>query len=74
MMSQNLEEIIETAFEDRANDHRRYGGRDRDAVESVLDGLDQGKLRVVERIPGEAGPRPGAPINGSRRPSCSRSG
>ena len=54
-MSQNLEKIIETAFEERAAINSATQGVVRDAVEAVLDGLDQGILRVVERIEGAAG-------------------
>jgi 2,3,4,5-tetrahydropyridine-2,6-dicarboxylate N-succinyltransferase len=55
MMSQTLEEIIETAFEARATITPATKGDVRDAVEAVLDGLGQGKLRVVERVPGATG-------------------
>ena len=54
-MSQTLEEIIEKAFEDRAAVSAKTTGEIRDAVEAVLAGLDQGKLRVVERIAGATG-------------------
>ena len=54
-MSQNLENIIETAFEARATMSAATTGEVRDAVEAVLDGLDQGKLRVVEKVPGAVG-------------------
>jgi 2,3,4,5-tetrahydropyridine-2-carboxylate N-succinyltransferase len=54
-MSQNLEKIIETAFEARAQVNAATQGEIREAVEAVLDGLDHGKLRVVERVPGETG-------------------
>ncbi len=54
-MSQTLEEIIERAFESRGTITASTTGEVRDAVEAVLTGLDQGKLRVVERVPGAAG-------------------
>ncbi len=54
-MSQNLEKIIETAFDARATINAATQGEVRDAVEAVLDGLDGGKLRVVEKIPGVTG-------------------
>ncbi|MEW6435713.1 MAG: 2,3,4,5-tetrahydropyridine-2,6-dicarboxylate N-succinyltransferase [Pseudomonadota bacterium] len=54
-MSQNLEKIIETAFDARGSINAATTGEIRDAVEAVLDGLDHGKLRVVERVPGAEG-------------------
>jgi 2,3,4,5-tetrahydropyridine-2-carboxylate N-succinyltransferase len=54
-MGQNLEATIEQGFEDRAAINAATKGEVRDAVDAVLDGLDQGKLRVVEKIPGATG-------------------
>jgi 2,3,4,5-tetrahydropyridine-2-carboxylate N-succinyltransferase len=51
-----LENIITTAFEDRANIDASTQGDIRHAVESALRLLDAGKLRVAEKIPGETGP------------------
>jgi 2,3,4,5-tetrahydropyridine-2,6-dicarboxylate N-succinyltransferase len=54
-MSQSLEATIEKAFEERAAINAATQGEVRDAVDAVLDGLDHGKLRVVEKIPGATG-------------------
>jgi 2,3,4,5-tetrahydropyridine-2-carboxylate N-succinyltransferase len=51
-----LENIITTAFEDRANIDASTQGDIRHAVESALRLLDSGKLRVAEKISGETGP------------------
>lgn len=51
-----LENIITTAFEDRANIDASTQGDIRHAVESALRLLDSGKLRVAEKIAGETGP------------------
>jgi 2,3,4,5-tetrahydropyridine-2,6-dicarboxylate N-succinyltransferase len=55
-MSQTLEKIIESAFEERAAITAATQGEVRVAVAAVLTGLDGGKLRVVERVPGATGP------------------
>jgi 2,3,4,5-tetrahydropyridine-2,6-dicarboxylate N-succinyltransferase len=52
---QDLETIIDTAFEDRASIDTRTQGEVRDAVETVLALLDCGKLRVAEKIEGASG-------------------
>ena len=51
-----LQQIIEAAFEDRANIGPATKGDIRDAVETALNLLDQGKLRVAQRTPGASGP------------------
>ncbi|PWB83589.1 MAG: 2,3,4,5-tetrahydropyridine-2,6-dicarboxylate N-succinyltransferase, partial [Methylocystaceae bacterium] len=51
-----LENVITTAFEDRANINASTRGDVRHAVESALRLLDAGKLRVAEKIDGETGP------------------
>jgi 2,3,4,5-tetrahydropyridine-2,6-dicarboxylate N-succinyltransferase len=53
---QHLERIINAAFEDRASINTQTQGEVRDAVETVLDLLDSGKLRVAEKIEGALGP------------------
>jgi 2,3,4,5-tetrahydropyridine-2-carboxylate N-succinyltransferase len=55
MHSQNLEKIVETAFEDRNAINSATKGEVRDAVETTLGLLDQGKLRIAEKIPGAVG-------------------
>lgn len=60
----SLQNIIETAFDNRAN----FGATDcpsdvRSAVEEVLAGLDNGSLRVAEKIDGEW-----VVLNGSKKP------
>ncbi|MGH6937065.1 MAG: 2,3,4,5-tetrahydropyridine-2,6-dicarboxylate N-succinyltransferase, partial [Methylocella sp.] len=52
----DLETIIDAAFEDRANIDASTQGAARDAVESALNLLDRGKLRVAEKIEGASGP------------------
>jgi 2,3,4,5-tetrahydropyridine-2-carboxylate N-succinyltransferase len=52
---QDLETIIDAAFEDRANVSAKTQGEVRDAVETVLGLLDCGKLRVAEKIEGASG-------------------
>lgn len=52
----DLQTIIDTAFEDRANIDARTQGAVREAVEEALNLLDAGKLRVAEKIEGVAGP------------------
>jgi len=56
MQSQELEKIIDAAFEDRANITAATQGEVRDAVDLTLDLLDKGKLRVAEKIAGATGP------------------
>ena len=52
-MSSELQSIIESAWEDRANlAPRTAPARIGDAVQHVLGELDQGKLRVAEKIDG----------------------
>lgn len=50
-----LENLITTAFEDRANIDASTQGDIRHAVESALRLLDSGKLRVAEKIEGATG-------------------
>ena len=45
----NLENIIETAFENRAEVNFSTKGEIRDAVNETLNQLDSGKLRVCEK-------------------------
>ena len=52
----DLETIIDAAFEDRANVDTRTQGEVREAVEAALQLLDTGKLRVAEKIEGVSGP------------------
>ncbi|HTJ02690.1 MAG TPA: 2,3,4,5-tetrahydropyridine-2,6-dicarboxylate N-succinyltransferase [Methylovirgula sp.] len=54
-MSQDLEQVINAAFEDRANVTSATTGERRDAVETALDLLDKGKLRVAEKVAGKTG-------------------
>ncbi|MGP0059069.1 MAG: 2,3,4,5-tetrahydropyridine-2,6-dicarboxylate N-succinyltransferase [Beijerinckiaceae bacterium] len=56
MQFAELEKIIDAGFEDRANIGATTRGKIRDAVETALDLLDRGELRVAERIPGATGP------------------
>jgi 2,3,4,5-tetrahydropyridine-2,6-dicarboxylate N-succinyltransferase len=51
----DLESIIDAAFQDRANINASTQGAVRDAVETALDLLDCGKLRVAEKIEGASG-------------------
>jgi 2,3,4,5-tetrahydropyridine-2,6-dicarboxylate N-succinyltransferase len=53
---QDLERIIDAAFEDRATIDTKTQGAVRDAIETVLSQLDSGKLRVAEKIEGALGP------------------
>ncbi|HEY4846839.1 MAG TPA: 2,3,4,5-tetrahydropyridine-2,6-dicarboxylate N-succinyltransferase [Methylocella sp.] len=48
----DLEKIIDAAFEDRASIDANTQGEVRDAVETALNLLDCGKLRVAEKIEG----------------------
>ena len=52
----DLESIIDAAFEDRANVDAKTQGAVREAVETALNLLDSGKLRVAEKIEGKSGP------------------
>src|SRR3984893_14697779 len=52
----DLETIIDATFEDRASIDARTQGAVRDAVETALNLLDCGKLRVAEKIEGASGP------------------
>lgn len=52
----DLETIIDAAFEDRANVDTRTQGEVREAVEAALQLLNSGKLRVAEKIEGASGP------------------
>ncbi len=52
----DLEMIIDDAFEDRSSINARTKGEVRDAVDTVLGLLDCGKLRVAEKIEGASGP------------------
>jgi 2,3,4,5-tetrahydropyridine-2,6-dicarboxylate N-succinyltransferase len=55
MQHAELAKIIDAAFEDRANVNTATRGEIRDAVETVLELLDSGKLRVAEKMPGAEG-------------------
>ncbi len=52
-----LQAIIEQAFEDRAAIGPNTGGEIRDAVDHALNLLDNGSLRVAEKVPGQTGPQ-----------------
>ncbi len=56
MHSQDLEKIIDAAFEDRGAITSATAGKAREAVDLALDLLDKGKLRVAEKISGATGP------------------
>jgi 2,3,4,5-tetrahydropyridine-2-carboxylate N-succinyltransferase len=56
MSHTELEATINAAFEDRANIGVGTHGEIRDAVETALDLLDSGELRVAERTPDGSGP------------------
>ncbi|MGB8278220.1 MAG: 2,3,4,5-tetrahydropyridine-2,6-dicarboxylate N-succinyltransferase [Methylovirgula sp.] len=56
MHSQDLEKIIDAAFEDRGTITSATTGEVREAVDLALDLLDKGKLRVAEKISGATGP------------------
>jgi 2,3,4,5-tetrahydropyridine-2,6-dicarboxylate N-succinyltransferase len=53
---QDLERIIGTAFADSARIDVRTKGEVREAVDTALNLLDSGKLRVAEKIEGASGP------------------
>jgi 2,3,4,5-tetrahydropyridine-2-carboxylate N-succinyltransferase len=52
MKTTELQSIIDAAFEERANITPKTKGKARRAVDSALDLLDQGKLRVAEKTGG----------------------
>lgn len=52
-MSNNIQNIIENAWENRANLNSKTTGEVRDAVEAALASLDSGKDRVAEKIYGK---------------------
>jgi len=56
MRSEDLEKIIDAAFEDRGQINSATQGEVRAAVEAALALLDQGKLRIAEKIAGKSGP------------------
>ncbi len=66
-MTENLSQIIENAFEKRAEINLQTKGEVRDAVNQTLALLDGGKIRVCEKnqILGRS-------ISGSKKPFCSR--
>jgi 2,3,4,5-tetrahydropyridine-2,6-dicarboxylate N-succinyltransferase len=51
-----LQNLIERAFEDRANINAKTHGDVRDAVAKALDLLDSGQARVAEKVAGATGP------------------
>ena len=51
-----LQALIERAYEDRATINAETHGDVREAVEQALDLLDDGQVRVAEKIPGAEGP------------------
>lgn len=53
MSNANLEQIIDAAFETRAEITPETGGVAREAVDTALDLLDSGQERVAEKIDGE---------------------
>ena len=56
MSHAQLEQIIEAAFEDRANVTPATQGKVRDAVNEALSLLDSGRARVAQKIAGKSGP------------------
>ncbi len=64
-----MQSIIEEAFEARRRSLHQDPGRVRKAVDSALELLDSGELRVAEKIDGS-----GRSTNGSRRPCSCRFG
>ncbi len=52
MESDQLQSVLEAAWEDRAAITLETGGEVREAVNHALDGLDSGTLRVAEKIDG----------------------
>src|SRR5947208_15827703 len=68
--NQKLQSVVEEAWEDRARlSPGSAPARTRKSVAAVLDALDQGRLRVAEKLEG-----PGRRTNGSRRRCCCLSG
>src|SRR5579863_2852957 len=57
MPHQELQSLIERAYEDRASVNAKTHGDLRDAVEKALGLLDAGELRVAEKIAGATGPQ-----------------
>ncbi len=55
MPERELQQIIDAAFDDRANVDAKTQGEIRDAVEEALGLLDCGKLRVAEKIESASG-------------------
>jgi 2,3,4,5-tetrahydropyridine-2-carboxylate N-succinyltransferase len=54
MKLEKLQAIVEKAFEDRATlSHRQAEGKIVEAVSDVIDLLDQGKIRVAEKLDGK---------------------
>ncbi len=57
MQAQDLDKIIDAAFEDRANITSATTGMVRESVDQALDLLDKGNLRIAEKTPGASGPQ-----------------
>jgi 2,3,4,5-tetrahydropyridine-2-carboxylate N-succinyltransferase len=55
MSLQRLQSVIERAFEDRATINAQTRGEIREAVDTALEMLDSGELRVAERAPSAVG-------------------
>ncbi len=55
MTISSLAAIIDQAWENRAEVSAATRGEVRDAVETALNGLDSGKMRVAEKVPGKVG-------------------
>lgn len=54
MSVQDLQPIIEEAFENRANINSNTVTKEvKDAIEKVIDALDAGQIRVAEKIDGD---------------------
>ena len=51
----SLAATIDKAWEDRASISSATKGEVREAVNEALNGLDSGRLRVAEKIPGKVG-------------------
>ncbi len=56
MTDVRLQTLIEQAWENRAAVNPQTTGDLRDAVDTALEALDAGRVRVAEKIPGAAGP------------------
>jgi 2,3,4,5-tetrahydropyridine-2-carboxylate N-succinyltransferase len=54
-MTQQLQTVIEAAWEDRASLSPNSGGERRDAIETAIMGLDNGSFRVAEPVDGAMG-------------------